>query len=355
MLNRLGLSRKRGRGSLAGALFGLLLFLGSTVLLWTNEGRTDLSKIARDAVIVSPKSDGAAAQGQLVAITGDLESEEAAADPVYRIGGNYLRLERQVEMYAWVEKKEDDDSYSYETTWTADPADSSTFHEPSAPTNPTMPVHDEVFYAHRGSVGGFHFDPNRARLPASEDVTLHQGDLDLPNGARVVDGIHIYTGWGSPARPRVGDVRISYQAVPAGRTATLYGRLQNDRVEAYLEGGDKLYGVWLGNHDEALAAMHQAYVFQGWALRVGGLVMMWMGMNLVFSPLTNLLGGIPLLGDLSRGLVWAVTFIVSLVLTVVIVVVSFIAHRWYLLLILLALVLAGLALLYRKRQEEAAP
>ncbi len=354
MLNRIRSSGRKVGGVLAGVFFGLALFVGSVVLLWVNEGRTDLSKIARRATPVAPDRAGSEAQGLLVAITGEPVVEGPARDPLTGASGSgdYLMLQRTVEVYAWKERQGENDTYAYETEWTSSPADSSRFEYPLGHTNPPLPFPSETFYADRASIGNLTFDPERLRhLPAAEPIPFPQ-QSDLPAGL-YLSGTYLYSRHGAWNSPQVGDVRISYTAVPADETvSTLYGLLQGDRIEPYLDDGDVLYGLWRGNHDEAMATMHQAYLFQGWMMRIGGLLMMWIAFTLMLGPLTALLGGIPLLGNLGRGLIWLVTLLVALALTIVIVVVSFIVHRWYLLLLLLV-ALAGLFVyLHRRRQQR---
>jgi hypothetical protein len=344
---------KKG-GVLAGALFGVLMLIGSVVMLWVNEGRADLSKIAQDAIVVTQGTAPAEAQGQLVAITGRLEIGEAAFDADFGVRGDYVELNRKVEMYAW-DESQDDDKYSYDTEWTTSPENSSSFEYAAGHENPPMPYRAATFYAQAARVSGYSFDPSRAHLTSAESVRP-DGELRLPQSAYVT-GEYIYIGYYGPYtatnQTQVGDVRISYSAVQAGRTVSLYGLLQGDQVEPFVQGNGKLYGVWAGSHDEALASMHQEYVILGWALRIGGFFLMWFGLNLLISPLTNLLGLIPVLGRLGRGLIWGVNFVIALVVSLVIILVSFVAHRWYLILAVF-LVGVGVAVFFVMRQKKKA-
>lgn len=342
---------KKG-GVLAGALFGVTLLIGSVVMLWVNEGRADLSKIARHAIIVTQGTAPAEAQGQLVAITGRLEVTEAALDSDLGVRGDFLELNRKVEMYAW-DESEEDEKYSYEKEWTTSPEDSSSFEYPAGHENPAMPYRAATFHALKGRVNNYTFDPSQARLTSPEAIVPGEG-LRLPEWG-YQEGEYLYIGVGSPSRPAIGDVRISYTAVQSGRTVSLYGLLQGNEVAPFVQGGDKLYGIWAGGHDEARAAMHREYVMIGWFMRIGGFLLMWFGLNLLLSPLTNLLGFIPVLGRLGRGVIWAITFVIALVISLVIIIVSFVAHHWYL---LLALVLVGVGITVfvamRQRKKTAA-
>ena len=126
-------------GSLMGMVFGLILFIVAFVILWNNEGRTDMSQIAAESVPVNAASIEASAEGKLVALAGTLTSEEQLADPGYLAAGDYLTLRREVEMYAWLEKTDveteknrggsqtNTTEYYYETGWTSHPRASNSF------------------------------------------------------------------------------------------------------------------------------------------------------------------------------------------------------------------------------------
>ena len=148
-------------GSVAGMLIGAGLFLGSFLLLWVNEGRVDLSKIAVEAAPISAAAIEAGTEGRLVAATGLLTGDRPLGDSPYLRTGPYLSLERVAEMYAWEEEEEDDDgstSYSYSRVWTTSPQDSSGFRYPEGHTNPPMRVQGFPI----GSIG-----PGSARMSST--------------------------------------------------------------------------------------------------------------------------------------------------------------------------------------------
>ncbi|MCB0091907.1 MAG: hypothetical protein KDE54_28645, partial [Caldilineaceae bacterium] len=123
---------------------GALLFLGAVYLLWTNEGRVDFGRVAKDAVILSSESVDSAAEGKLVAVSGKLRSDEPLGDAPYLQPGPYVALARNVEMYAWIERRREGakgssgsssgdkapNDYEYELGWTNSPQDSSNFAVP---------------------------------------------------------------------------------------------------------------------------------------------------------------------------------------------------------------------------------
>src|SRR6478672_6109405 len=97
--------------SFVGAIIGIVLVIGSIVLLWWNEGRAveairALDQGARQVVEVNPATMGSGAEGRLVHLSGMAETRAPARDSAFGIGGEtLLRLRRTAEMYQWVEHK----------------------------------------------------------------------------------------------------------------------------------------------------------------------------------------------------------------------------------------------------------
>src|SRR4051794_31708088 len=92
--------------SIKSFLLGLALFVVAFPVLWMNEGCTDMSTVAKTAIVVPADASGALGEGALVAVTSDLRASEQVGDPDYLAPGPYVELRRKVETWAWVEKKE---------------------------------------------------------------------------------------------------------------------------------------------------------------------------------------------------------------------------------------------------------
>ena len=80
--------------------------------------------------------------------------------------------------------------------------------------------------------------------------------------------------------------------------------------------------------------------------------MMWIGMLLFLGPLRTLLDFIPLVGRAGNFLIGAITFLIALFLSLVTIVVAFIAHNLLLLIAVLAL-LSGGVWCWRRRAAPA--
>lgn len=350
--------------SIKGVAVGVVLFLVAFPILWWNEGRTDLSTVAKKAVIVKADGSSKDGQGTLVSITGALEPEGTLGDPDFLKPGRYAKLHREVEMYAWVEKvtkktekqlgggTKETKTYHYEKKWTSRPEDAEDFKVPEGHENPAMPFAAHTAVAEKASVGAYGFDPGAAELPPAKPIALTPEAVTAP-GFEVAGG-YLYRGEGTPDSPRVGDVRVSFQAVEGGRTVTLYGQLDGNQVGGYLhQGKDTLYRVVDGTHAQAVAALHGEHTTITWVLRILGFVFLWFGLALVLGPINAVLDIIPFLGSAGRAVTGLAMFPVALVLAGLTITVSIIAHSPILLVAILALSVVGGVLFVRRRAARA--
>ena len=97
------------KGSFGGILFGFILFIGSFVLLWWNEGRAvertkSLEEGQGVVVHVGNEQVDPANEGKLVYFSGWADTKETLTDPQFGIAEQAIKFERSVEMYQWKEK-----------------------------------------------------------------------------------------------------------------------------------------------------------------------------------------------------------------------------------------------------------
>jgi hypothetical protein len=361
--------------SIKGVVVGILLFLASFVVLWVNEGRTDMSRVAmKETVPVNAAALDVASEGKPVSVTGMLSSYETIGDPEFLGPGKFLTLTRNVEMYAWVEKTESTTekntggsettttTYSYVQEWTSSPSDSSTFKDPAGHANPPMPYQDQTFYVNTAFVGVYPVDVKSLSLPGQSEVTLNASMVN-PKYAGMLSGNYIfvkpggYGYYGGTSAPTVGDVRIHYTALASDINMTVFGQLTGGQIVPYIyKGEDRLYHARFGTREEAIATLSQEHKTVGWILRLVGFLMMWIGLTMFFGPINAVLDVLPFLGNVGRGLVSIVMFFVALGLSIATIIVSMIAHNLIALIITLVIV-AGLVFLIGRliKKKKAAP
>jgi hypothetical protein len=368
--------------SIAGVLFGIVLILGSGVLLFWNEGRAvqtarSLAEgqgavIDADTARVDPGNDG-----KLVHVTGDLKTTAPLNDAEFGVSTPAARLVRTVEMYQWKEEshtetrknfggsEEHVTTYTYIQTWSDARIDSGKFKRPDGHANPQMRYRRFEVAARDATLGAFR--PSEGvlgHLAAGREFRLDPAALDAVRqragaSARVADG-RIYLG-ADPAQPHVGDQRISYHVAPAGPVSMIGRQAGTDFAEYQTKAGDRLLMVRAGtlSAGDMFKAAEEENRILSWVLRAVGVVAMFVGWMLMMRPLVVLADVIPFLGSVMG----AGTGLVALLATAVVApVIIAIAWLWYRPLVSLGVLVVGGAVAYgikvlaaRRRAARAAP
>ncbi|MGB3341149.1 MAG: TMEM43 family protein [bacterium] len=352
--------------SIIGVLVGAIMFIVSFVVLWNSEGRVNLGTIAEKAIVVDHGSFQASAEGKLVAVTGPVTTAELLGDPEYLKPGKYIMLDRIVEMYAWIEETETETkkktgggteektTYRYKKTWTSNPQESSEFKIPEGHENPSMPVKPKTFYVDETKIGIYSFDHKTATLPSSENIELNRNIAIAHWDAMLIGSDYIFMGSGSYENPRIGDLRISFKAVHAGIKVTLFGKLDDKKIVAYFhKGKTRLYRAFTGTKDEAIVQLKTEHKVMAWILRIVGFLLMWIGLSLVFGPISAILDVLPFLGNVGRGLIGVITFVVALILSVITILISMIFHNTIALILLVIIAIVVIYLLIGRKKKTA--
>lgn len=352
--------------SIVGVFVGIVLFIVSFIVLWSNEGRVNLGKVAENSVIVKPSAVKSSAENKLVSLTGPIEITKPVGDPKYLRAGKYVVLNRIAEMYAWIEEKETETkkktgggteektTYRYKKGWTSDPEESSEFKIPEGHRNPRMTVNSETFYASDAKIGIYNFDPQSATMPSPIPVTLTTTNAITSWNTRLIGREYLFIGKGRYDQPNIGDTRISFEAVNAGKKVTLFGKMLGKEIVAYYhKGKNRLYRALSGTRNEAIIQLKTEHKVMGWILRIVGFAMMWIGLTLIFGPISAVIDVLPLLGKVSRILIGVFTFIVAFVLSIITIIVSMILHNTIVLIILLILIAVLIFLLLKRKKKPA--
>lgn len=326
-------------GSIIGIPIGLLLIVVGIGVLYWNEGRFDLSKIAKDAVEVTatqqPPQD---AQGKLVALKGTVASQEQLGD-TYLTPGNYLALKRTSEEYSWVEKSESQTqgntggsettstTYTYSTKWADTVADSSQFKHPEGHSNPAKAIPSQTVRVSHASIGNYSLDFGTIDLPALAPVTLSATNAILAPGFNLMPDNTLYMGV-NYAAPAVGDTRISYTALNNNFSGTAFGKLSGNSLERYVDGKNhKLYRLFNGSKQDAIATLHKEFSTMLWTFRGGGTLAVFIGLTMLLGPLTTLLSFFPTLGKIGSAVVATIALPIALVLSGLTILIGMIAHN----------------------------
>lgn len=377
--NRLG-------NSFMAAFLGVALFFTSFLVLYWNEGRVDFSQIAKTAVEISATAPNKTALGKLVSTTGNITSSQKLGDQLFLKAGNYIVVDRQVETYAWVEKRETETkkslggsetkvtTYTYDAQWITNPADSRSFKYSESHKNPSKAAEGFRYsYRLQGDREGMYRQSGRAiaaqtyKVPEAKvgvykvnvpdlqilslkNLPLEPQKLSLDESVSL-QGEYIYAGKDTLATPHIGDLRIRYAALPADTTATVFGQLSApDRITPYLhKGKHRLYDLFPGSREQAIAKLRSNYVVMLWVFRLGGFLCMWFGLNFVAAPLSEALSFIPFLSSLTENITLLTSFVGAFVLSTITILVSMLLHHPIALVLAIATTIITVKVLRRTR------
>lgn len=329
--------------SITGIALGFVLFVASFFVLYWNEGRQDASEISKTASPVDATTSSPQLNGKLVAVNGILDSKNEIGDDLFLKPGKYIALQRVTEMYAWVEEMQSNSqvnlggsetletTYSYKKDWVEEPVLSGRFRHPEGHENLPKSVKSDFKTASEASVGVYRIDVGSLTLPSLQPLTLDATNTIPAQGASLADSSYLFLGKSeksSFADPQIGDLRIRYRALFPGTRVTVLGKLEGNIVEPYFhKGSQRLYRLFQGSPEEATAALQTEHKLFTWFLRGAGFFLMWIGLSMVFGPISVLLDVLPILGAVSRAVVSGVAFLVALLLTFATIALSKIFHN----------------------------
>lgn len=355
--------------SIKGVLIGFLMFIISFWVLYSNEGRVDLSKIAKTAVEIKATSKAPAeANNQLISTTDVLKSDEKIGDTFLK-KGNYISIERNVEMYAWQEETQSksqkniggsettETTYTYKKEWTSNPDNSSNFKKIEGHQNPQMTLNNNSIKVINAEIGMYDVDMNQLTLPQHKNIQLNNNNVILENDLKLANDQYLFKGSGSINSPEIGAIRVSYSVIhnPLD-TATIFGKLDttNQKISPYYgTKNTKLYRVFEGARDTAISTMKTEHTILTWILRGVGFALMWFGLMALFGPISVFLDVLPIFGSISKAGIGLITFLVSLVLSIITILVSIIVHNLIaLVVVILGIIIGTIWYLKNKRKKQ---
>ena len=247
-------------------------------------------------------------------LTGMATSSDTIKDDLLGIQSSQtLILQRQVDMYQWVESQDIDRStgdYTYDAEWEASWQDSSEFVEDFHPTNPSQMEYGSQTFAANVTLGSYQLSSevvNRLRNwyePYPQALSVSEiPDEDLRKRTTIQDGVVYIYGKDNdythdPAqKPQIGDFKVTIGVVVP----------QTISVIALLDGGSTLvpfpseeYGhkIWVQKGTKTAAEMlrkacreEQRHLL---AIRLFCAGLLYLGFLVLYQPLSVLCNAVPM-------------------------------------------------------------
>ncbi len=353
---------KRIGQSIVGIIAAILFLIIASWLIFWNEGRANLGKIAQKAEVIqaniqSPKD----FDQKMVAITGTFETQDSISD-IFLKPCNFIAIEREVKMYAWEEKKEtqktkhiggsetEETIYTYNKVWTNDPQNSDNFKKTQF-YNPPLSIQPQIIKTPNLKIGIFDIDVNNVQLPDFQVLNLN--NQILKQNVNLSNSNTIYKGNGSLQNPQIGDVQISYQFIPNPlQNHTIIGKLDanNKKIFSFIDNNDnQIFRIFKGTKDDAIKTLKTEHSILTWFLRILGFIFYWIAFAMLFEPISVIMDIIPLFGTITRSAFGFVSFLLALVSTILMIILSLIIHN---ILYVSIILLIGYGLWYYQKNKR---
>lgn len=311
-------SKSSKGGGIIAILFGIVLLIVLTIVLFINEGnsvnRAKALKNIADAVEISNTDMNSVNESLLVLFSGTPATNTVLTDGLFGVTApsNSIKLERSVEMYQWHERSETDDdddtTYEYYQDWSSTQIDSTDFEFKIGHQNPIVIAYDNMDYvADDVKVGSYDLDyvfvKKLNHFKPYVGFEVSKTDMFITS---IQDNSIFFSaeGYSSIEYPDVGDLLVSFAYVPA-EMITVVGMKSGSSLKAYETKTGDLAEVSYGVKDKETVMEEKLTenTIKTWAIRVGSIIGLMVAVALIFSPITNLLVNIPLIGNMiNRGI-----------------------------------------------------
>lgn len=375
----------RMANSFIGIIVGICMVPGSVLLISWNEYRTvhRSRALAEGERVVAEVADALeiipVLNDRLVHVTGTATTEQELADPDFGVSQKALRLERQVEMFQWVEHKESKTrdklgggretvtTYSYDRKWHADRVNSESFEERSGHENPQLryPGYSQV--TSRATLGAFRLSSSlvERKMNSWKSVPLDQAALlsrmnEAERQHYKIDGEQLYYSVAVPAStsPQLGDVRFKFRVVEPAVVSVLSKQQPEELVPFKTSNGELIEHLEMGKVSAAdmFNSLKLENTMIAWLVRVGGWVLCCIGFSLIAAPLRSIASIVPMLGNLVGSVTTFVAFMLGTIVTLIAIALAWVAVRPVFAIVLFLIAGAAIYWLTRRgRSANAAP
>ena len=259
---------------------------------------------------------------KLIAANASAITNDSLSDNIITLPDT-LVLERKVEMYQWSEDSKDGQT-EYNKVWSEDYIDSDSFTNKQY-KNPKFPIKSDVYYAQNVKFGDFELAKTQIEAIAPEnDLT------NLPQNQNYTISNNTYFKGKDITNPEIGDIIISYTYSPSNTYISIIGQQNSDNTISSLP--FKKTGIYIQYNgkltkDEIIDTYRKENSFFTMLIRLGGWLLMLIGLKLIISPLITILNLIPLLGEFANVLSLFIFALISLALSLITVAIAWVAYR----------------------------
>ena len=357
----------RLKNALGGTVFGVLMFIAGTMLLFWNEGnfvKTKKSIQEAGTALVSVRDVSSldpALDGKLIHASAFADTQDTLTDGLFGVSEKAISLSRKVEYYQYKEhsRTETKDkigggqervvTYTYTQEWVPDPVNSGSFEDPSYRSSNFVltRLDDKREYAANVSFGGyklpsFIISSIRGNVPADvkltgqelqrweDEVSKNMAALGLSRDTQMVhvQGNEVYLGK-SPSNPAIGDVRVTLaKIVPAD--ISIIAKVYGNTFETFTASNGRSFSsvaMGLVSADAMIEGAKSTNKVITWILRIIGIILVIVGLKGMFGILPALFKVLPFLGSIVDAGLGLVCFIGGASWSLLVISISWLLYR----------------------------
>lgn len=347
--------------SFASIPLGIVIVIFGCMMLWNNEKKNvinikDVKELRGQVVDVTSSEVNNDNEGKLIATSGKLDFNNAIiSDTEFNISFTTPVFDRNVEIYQWVETStttDDETKYTYKKEWKSELVDSDDFNTTNGHVNPTET--EIKYFGERFStdedlkVGAFTLDEGFKTILSSDKSVNIPEEAVIPEGYTIYNSRYI-TNAADMNNPEVGNIRISYK-INDYKTVSVLGKQVGSTITSYASKNNKTYReLYEGSKTstEMINSIEAGNKMSKWIFRILGTILVCLGMSMILSPLTTLIGYIPFLGKIVNGAIGVVSSTVGLAVSLLTIAVAWLVYR-PIIGIALIVVSVGLVILAKK-------
>ena len=332
-------------------LIGLILFIVSFSILFCNElsfvnllKKVDFAE--KNAIELSSNTPISINDGKLVLVSGNLYSNQVLTDGVINVPKSII-LERTTEMYQWQEIFTFSDGYKYRKTWDSNLINSDNFKDLKYINPKGFKYEPMKIRAKNVSLGHFHVSNDI--INKLNYVTKIQ-QLPYNNKFKIYNGFY-FTG-NDFDNAKIGEQKLFYSYIPSGVEVSVLAKQVGDFLEPMSSQNGDIFWVTSGikNLSQLLNDFKENNSSSTRLGRGIGILLMFIGLNLIIQPIVIASGKVPILGELTQGIAFFITIITTLALASIA-----ISMSWFLLkpeFAAVTIIIAFLVLMSLKRKEK---
>lgn len=355
--------------------FGFLFVIGAIVLLFWNEGRAvkteqNLKEGASIVVSVSPDKKDLKNENKLIHFSGLAKSPNILTDEEFGISASALKMQRIVEVYQWKEDSksktvqklgggtETTTTYTYSKDWSDKIVDSANFKEAETHQNPSTKLFlDQEWIAQGVTVGAYTISEDLlSALSGYQAFVIPQEMFDAKNTTESAQlqlvGNMFYFQTNNITTPEIGNTRIRYEIISPQDISVIYKQSREDLIPYQTKNGS-ISMIQLGKStaEEMFKNAQDSNKSMTWILRFVGALIMFIGFKMILGVLPVIGSVIPFIGNIIGMGVGLVSFLLTTIISTVVIAIAWITYRPFIAVILFLIAIASFIMLRNKSKK----